>query len=308
MRTKQALSILGIMGVLTFATSAMAATLVNYTFEDFPGGTRAANWAAAYSGTVANQYTKEISPNVHEGTYAQGLKPQTVNGAWTAIYQGFDTNEGDALTLQGWFYPTSAATYTTVNVGTNTTGDRPASWLYHSLDYPNFLRNAWNQTTKMEWNATSTTTYVWMENYALRSGSTTLRLDDFTWAHAYVPPVPGLSNPQATSIDVDVDPGQNSGNALAEFAISIGGGGFTLGTDFVQADGSILGATAWQTDNLWGSQTVNLPGNPADYQFAVMARYSNIHTMPTYLGTPTPEPATLGFLALGGLALLRRRR
>ena len=158
-----------------------------------------------------------------------------------------------------------------------------------------------------------------MEAYRVGSVDTTVYFDDFTWGHAYVPPAPGAT-PGNTTANVDVDPGQNVFDGVNhwennEFAITIGGGGYTLGTDWVQDGGSIGGSQAWQTDANWGTETIAGLVNGTEYALRVVARVSSgmpLSTDITYSGeatvTPAPEPAALALLGLGLPLVLNRRR
>jgi hypothetical protein len=148
------------------------------------------------------------------------------------------------------------------------------------------------------------------------SGDTSIYWDDFSLYHAWVPAAPIISSPTASSLDVDVDPGGNLANTNAQYAVTIGGGTYTLGTDWLQAGGMVGAAAAWQTDALWGNVTVGGLGTGTTYTFQVRARYNTTYLQETYLGagadgTPVPEPssfvALLGGLPMIGFAVRRRK-
>jgi len=208
---------------------AWAAYLLNGDFEDWPDGSVAPDWTGAYSGTVANQFVRETT-TVHGGTYSQKTKSPGTAGAWTHVYQPIATNEGDALTISGYLYSVSAPGYTTPQIGVNTSSDRPSSWLY---SLTSFTKQTWIPTGAVGCNAAGTTTYVFLESKRnTQSGDTSVYWDDFVVYHAHVPEEPWVGNATSHSLDVDVDPGAgNAGNYDAQFAITIGGGAYTLGTN-----------------------------------------------------------------------------
>lgn len=260
--------------------AAWAADFTNGNFEDWPTGLVAPNWTGAYSATVANQFARSTSP-VYGGSYAQKIKSKDTSGSWTHVYQGFDTNVGDALTITGYLYSMSASGYTNPQIGVNTSSDRPSSWLY---TLTSFTKQTWISTGSITCNASGTTTYVFLETTRKASGDTSVYWDDFSVYHAYVPPAPAVGNPTSSTLDVNVDPGSNSGNSSAQYAITIGGGSYTLGTNWVQADGSVSTTAVWQSDSTWGTTTVTGLTTGVEYTFQVKARYSSTYPQATSLG------------------------
>jgi len=246
----------------------------NGDFEDWPSGSVAPHWTGAYSGTVASQFVRETTI-VHGGTYSQKTKSPATTGSWGHVYQGFDTQVGDALTITGYLYSLSAATYTTPQIGVNTSSARPSSWLY-SLG--SFTKQTWIAAGPLACNATGTTTYLFLESLREASGDTSVYWDDVVVYHTHVPPAPTVGGPTSTTLNVDPDAGCNASNAAAEYAITIGGGAYTLGTHWVQGNGGVSTSAAWQTDSAWGNKT------GTTYTFKVKARYSSTYAQETALG------------------------
>ncbi len=304
-----ALLVVAVLGMPVLAAGEME----NGDFEDFPGSTIANKWTGAYSATVANQFLKETTTlHTSPGT-AQRIKSKDTSGSWCHVYttDGIDTSEGDALTIKGWLWVMSAANYTLPQIGINSSTARPSTWLYQLTSY---TKQTWISTGLIPCNTgPGTKTYVFLETKRnLNAGDTTIIWDDFVTYHAYRPPAPTVSNRTATTIDVDVDPGGNSGNPNAQFAISIGGGDFVLGTHWVLSNGTVGTAAEWLTDALWGNKTVTGLSEGVAYEFQVMARYSATIPQPTLLGDTgfIPEPGSLIGLAAGLplFALCFRRR
>jgi len=130
--------------------------------------------------------------------------------------------------------------------------------------------------------------------------------DDLVIYQAYVPPAPSVFDPTAHTLTVDVNPGGNLGNPLAEYAIG-------LGSSWVQVDGTVGADPVWLTDLDWGSKVVTGLAANTTYDFEVLARYDSVYLQATlpqgFKGSLTtiPEPETLTLLLLGSVALLRRR-
>jgi hypothetical protein len=107
--------------------------------------------------------------------------------------------------------------------------------------------------------------------------------DDMVAYRAYVPPAPALNSAGATALNVDLLPGCNT-NVANQFALSIGGGAYTLGTHWVQANGTVSTTPVWQTDGTWGNKTVTGLATGTPYTLKSQARYSSTFTQPTSLG------------------------
>lgn len=59
---------------------------------------------------------------------------------------------------------------------------------------------------------------------------------------------------------------------------------YTLGTHYVQANGTVSTTAAWQTDATWGNKTVTGLSTGTTYTFQVKARYNGTYTQATSLG------------------------
>ncbi len=265
---------------LTIDTCGIAIIFQNGDFENWPSGSVAPNWTGAYNEAVAGQFVRSTSI-VRGGALAQGVRARDAVGAWAHVYQGFDTNVGDALTILAYAYPTAASSGVNPQVGVNTSSARPSSWLY---TLSSFTKNTWSAIGPLTHKATGTTTCLFLDVKRVGPVDTTTYWDDISVYHAHVPPGPAVANPTSTSLDVNVSPGCNVTNPSAECAISIGGGAYTLGTHWVQTDGTVAAGPIWQTDAAWGTRTVSGLVTDTTYTFKVKARYSSTYTQETNLG------------------------
>ena len=68
---------------------------------------------------------------------------------------------------------------------------------------------------------------------------------------------------------MNVLPGCNWTNSSAQYAISIGGGAYTLGANWVQANGTVGTTAVWQTDATWATTTVTGLTTGTPYTFEV---------------------------------------
>src|SRR5204862_371386 len=77
-------------------------------------------------------------------------------------------------------------------------------------------------------------------------------------------PTPAASSPTCTSISVT----NNAADSSTDFfEITIGGGGFTLGTHFVQSGGTVGTTQVWQTKATWATKTVTGLAASTTYTF-----------------------------------------
>jgi hypothetical protein len=271
---------------LTLQSCLPSAGLENGDFENWPSGLVAPGWTGAYSETVANQFVKSTAIVRPGSTCAQGVKARDAIGAWAHVYQAFDTAVGDALTVLAYAYPTATSTGVNPQIGVNTSSARPNAWLRTLTSFP---RDTWCTLGPVAFNATGATTYLFLDVKRVGAVDTTTYWDDVTVYHAYVPPMPMISQATSATLEVNVDPGCNSNNSAAQYAISIGGGGHTLGNHWVQPDGSVSTFAVWQTDAEWAAQTVTGLAADTSYSFQVKARYSGTYTQESTLG-----PAAVG--------------
>ena len=90
---------------------------------------------------------------------------------------------------------------------------------------------------------------------------------------ANVPGAPAVNNPTGSTIDVNIDPGNNP--ATTEFAImcdSTSPPDSTWNGKYVDASGNPSTSGVWQTDSTWGTITVNNLNQNTFYSFSVKAR------------------------------------
>jgi len=310
MRAKLPLfAVLTAVSLVGWSSPAYANALINGDFEaSWPSGAVAPSWATGNGGTSWVWAKDTVN---FRGTQAQKVGKTTANTAnWGAVQQSVSASVGDAFTLaDAWVYcaadsTRAAATVrvrwdgTTLNMGSApvwATAAQAAGTWYEFTSHPGG-------------NAAATTVTFGFVTRLVSAVSTDLSAtwDDLVIYQAYVPPAPSVFDPTANTLTVDVNPGGNSGNPLAEYAIS-------LGSSWVQADGTVGANPVWQTDLDWGSRVVTGLAANTSYDFEVLARYDSAYPQATlpqgFKGSLTtiPEPETLTLLLLGIVALLRRR-
>jgi len=211
----------------------------------------------------------------------------TTTSEYYGIYQTItDVNIGDAFTFNAdvWSLEDYHYTYCALRVdwdgGTSRSG---ATELCH----PEYLaEETWTSMGYGSGNATGTSVTLFVDVQGAEYMGTEVRWDNVVAYHAHVPPAPTLRDRASSSVYVDVEPGGNSGNSEAEYAITIGGGGYTLGTAWVQSNGTIsTSEVVWQTNTTWGDKQVTGLSAGTVYLFKVKARYSDTYTQETSLGT-----------------------
>jgi hypothetical protein len=147
-----------------------------------------------------------------------------------------------------------------------------------------FTRNTWCTIGPLACNATGATTYLFLDVKRVRAVDTTTYWDDVVVYRTHVPPAPAVTSASSTSLNVNVEPGCNTANSSAQYVISVGGGAYTLGTHYVQANGTVGTTVVWQTDATWGTKTVTGLSTGTTYTFEVAARYNGTYTQATALG------------------------
>jgi hypothetical protein len=310
MRAKLPLfAVLTAVSLVGWSSPAYANALINGDFEaSWPSGAVAPSWATGNAGTSWVWAKDTVN---FRGTQAQKVGKTTANTAnWGAVQQSVSASVGDAFTLgDAWVYCAADSTRaaetvrvrwdgTTLNMGNApvwATAAQAAGTWYEFTSHPGG-------------NATATSVTFAFVTRLVSGVSTDLSAtwDDLVIYQAYVPPAPSVFDPTANTLTVDVNPGGNSGNPLAEYAIS-------LGSSWVQVDGTVGADPVWLTDLDWGSKVVTGLAANATYDFEVLARYDSVYPQATlpqgFKGSLTtiPEPETLTLLLLGIVALLRRR-
>ena len=292
-------------------SSSAANALINGDFEDpWASGAVAPSWSTGNGGTAWAWAKDTVN---YRGTQAQMVYKTTSNTAnWGAVRQTVTASVGDAFTLaDAWVYCAADSTKAAATVrvlwdGTTVNIGNAAIWATAAQ-----AAGTWYQfTSHPGGNATGAgVTFGFVTRMAPGNAASTdlsATWDDLVIYQAYVPPAPSVFDPTEHTLTVDVNPGGNSGNLLAEYAIS-------LGSSWVQVDGTVGADPVWLTDLDWGSKVVTGLAANTTYDFEVLARYDTVFPQATlpqgFKGSLTtiPEPETLTLLLLGIVALLRRR-
>jgi hypothetical protein len=255
------------------------------------------DWTSYSAGNGVAAWAKETAIT-HGGLAAQKCRNSNGGtGSMLGVRQTFDANIGDAFTFEGWARPASSTTAgqrvgmcvywdgSTLNPATNL-----GTWKISTG-----AKDAWTQLTNLSGNATSNRVTLFLDSRAYKSIDLSAYWDDVICYRAYLPPAPLVSVASSTSLNVDVLSGCNSTNGTTQFAISVGGGAYTLGTHWVQANGTVGTSVVWLTDPTWAAKTVTGLATGTPYTFKVQARYSSNLTQPTSLGgvatlSPTSQP------------------
>jgi hypothetical protein len=269
--------------------------------EDASAYSLCPDWESYSAGNGVPSWAKE-AVIIHGGVASQ--KARNINGGTGSILgirQTIDANVGDAFTFEGWVYPASQPAYQQVAMVAMWDGStaNPVANI-GTWNISTGARLAWAQLQNLSGNATATNVTLFLDSRRITGSiEITAYWDDVLCYRAYVPPAPLLSVAGSTSLNVDLLPGCNT-NGAAQFAVSIGGGAYTLGTHWVQANGTVSTTPAWQTDAAWAVKTVTGLTTGTAYTFKVQARYSGTLTQPTSLGagstlapTATQQPPQL---------------
>lgn len=244
------------------------------------------SWWSYSAGNGAPSWTKDATVK-HGGLVSQRAKNINAQvGSMVGVRQTIDANVGDALTFEGWVYPVSnpAAGQQVALVarwdGSTANPDGSASWKTSTG-----LKNVWSKIQNFAGNATGTQVTLFLDSRC-QSGSIdiTAYWDDVVCYRAFVPPAPTVTVLGSSSLRVDVNPGCNAFNSSAEYSITIGGGAYTLGTHWVQANGTISTTAVWQTDDAWGTTDIGGLTSDTTYTFKTRVRYSGTLTQASSLG------------------------
>jgi hypothetical protein len=243
------------------------------------------DWYSYSAGPGAPSWARETTL-IHGGSASQRAK--NINGAsgsLVGVRQTVSANVGDAFTFSGWVRPVSAPAYQQVAMVARWDGStaNPATgsgtWKISSG-----AKNVWTQLQNLAGNATASSVTIFLDSRRKSSSiDITAYWDDVLCYRAYVPPAPTVSSAGSTSVNVDVNYGCNT-NAATQFAISIGGGAYTLGTHWVQTNGTVGTTAVWQTDAAWATKTVTGLATGTSYTLQEKARYSGSVTQATSFG------------------------
>ena len=181
------------------------------------------------------------------------LQAQPDAGDTTALLGGsFTETHPDANTF---YVELNDGTYTTGTVGdTNTaTPSHQATDVEVTLDGNDYI-----SAVKM----------VHADDYGhIVTNENTSPATEYVYVKPYTPQVPSVTNPQNTSVDVEIVPHASEVSGL-EYAIYEGNTG-----SYVQADGTLDVGDMWRTTVAWGTVTVTGLTSPvAQYNFQVKSR------------------------------------
>ncbi|GMU20842.1 MAG: hypothetical protein AMXMBFR13_09380 [Phycisphaerae bacterium] len=254
--------------------------LLNGSFDDSTSGWSVApNWTSYSSGS--GQFSKNTSVQVSSPNAQEIEPPSSGAGAYAGVRQTVGANVGDAVTFVAWAYQNSPNTYETARLGARFDGSTtPPTSGWQTVT----TKQVWTQRNVSGQATTANGVTVFLDVLRGGTGQYWSCFDDVSACWAYVPPAPLVKSPGNDSLGVDLDPGCNSMNSSAEFAISIGGGSYVLGTHWVQADGSVTTGPLWQTDAGWATQTVVGLTAGTQYTFKAKARYSSTYPQESNLG------------------------
>ncbi len=263
--------------------------------EDANGYSVCSNWTSYSAGNGVASWAKETAIT-HGGLAAQKCNNSNgKNGSLLGVRQTFGANIGDAFTFEGWVRPVSnpgAGQKVGMCVYWDGSTSNPATNL-GAWKLSTGAKEVWTQLTNLSGNATSDSVTLFLDSRAYRDVNITAYWDDVICYRAYVPPAPLVGIASSNSLNVDVLPGCNPANGPAQFAISIGGGAYTMGTHWLQANGAVGTTAVWQTDAAWATKTVAGLTTGTPYTFKIQARYSSALTQPTSFGAGTtlsPQP------------------
>jgi subtilisin-like proprotein convertase family protein/Cu/Zn superoxide dismutase len=277
-------SVTSSLAMLTLNTCDPGDVLGHGDMEDPTSYSVCPDWTSYSAGSGTATWSKETTI-VTNGLASQKCRNLNgVIGSLLGIRQTIGANVGDAFTFTGWVYPVSnpgAGQKVGMCVRWDGSTSNPATnqgtWAISSAS-----GDSWTQLTNSG-AATSSSLTLYLDSRGYEPADITAYWDDILCYRAFVPPAP-LVTPGINSLEVGVAPGCNWTNSSAQYAITIGGGSYTLGTHWVQANGTVATSPVWQADATWATTTVTgLLGSTA-YTLKVQARYSSAYTQPTALG------------------------
>lgn len=284
--------IAGMLGI-SFAPLARPVS-IQFDFSTTAGSYTSGRIAPAYEATATEpnyNSTNTITNSGGTGTLNSG----TNGTAWNALTGGTVISNGSNLKyVDGSFVPSGAITVTTA-YGNGTTSGTVAAWQYGPADWG----SVGSSTTGVQ-----ATTLMQDELYSLAGGGGTqvfgFRIQGLpvgSYQLFALGATPTAENRSKTiRMGVFTLSAQNDPNDAALFTAG------TLGT------GGVANAPAWVSGKNYLIGTVTT-ANASDYIVTMVTganpALNGIEIVPL---APVPEPAMLSLLALGGLALLRRRK
>lgn len=319
-------TVFGVVGLLVFSTSAIAANFQNGDFETFTSGV-ADGWTTYIWGNLPGAWSYNANlPERHGGMYCQQMARGTAlrDDRGIGLYQTIDANLGDAFVFEGYAKCNKGSTGISGVLmkmrldwsgGTN----HDTAGVVHSFAQS---ANTWTYSNRKAFESTSSSGSVTLFIEAVANtgkvSDAIMYWDDFQVHRTHVPLALTLGGQTDTTIDLDVNLGDNI--ATNEYAISITGGAFgsTEGVYWVQTDGTVgtskADADAFGTESFWDSLgTVTGLDPMTEYTLQALARYDNDYRQETAFGSTasamtTPEPMALALLSFGMSLFVGQRR
>jgi autotransporter-associated beta strand protein len=254
-------------------------------------------WTYYSGGSMTGVSQGKETTIIHPGgsTASQRLSGVAANAsANMGIRQTIQADQGDAFTFSAWVYKVSAIAQhiASIRVAWDGSTTLPGSDLASTG-----TRTTWTQIgpSGCAGNATGSGGVTLFLHNRRNTGNGDQRVywDDVLAYHAYVPAAPTVGNATGTTLDVTVNKNSNDAETHAnQYAITIGGGAYTSGSSWVQANGTVGGTAVWQTRATWGTKTVSGLANSTTYNFKVQSRYDDTITQPTDLTASTAASGT----------------
>lgn len=259
-------------------------------------------------------------------TYKRSLHSDDINGI-IAIYGTEDMipPSPDPMTFES---PPSPASATAITMTATLATDQTPPVQYYFDFYsggPGGNDRYWGTTrTYTDYSLTPNTEYSYRcraRDSASPPNETAYSSVASTYTLANIPGAPELSNVTTTTIDLNVDP--NANPTYTTFAIVCATSDPVWDGKFVNASGDPGVSEEWQTDDQWGTITIQGLSPNTEYSFQVKARNGdNIETEfgPQSAETTLPGPSiptvsewgmiimALLLLAVGTVAVVRRKK